>query len=57
MLLVAVLGDRYNYITCAEGLYSMDHRYCVTAKECEAYKDRHNNEYHAYKELKMCVQV
>ena len=51
MLLVTVLADRYNYITCAEGLYNLDEEYCVTVEECNIYRWS----YHAYKELGMCV--
>ena len=51
MLLVATLAYRYNNITCAEGLYNIEEKYCVTIEECDKYRSG----YHAYKELKMCV--
>ena len=53
MLLVITLAYRHNYITCADGLYNLEERYCVTAKECETYY----SDYHAYKELKMCIMI
>ena len=53
MLLVATLAYRHNYITCEEGLYNLDEKYCVTVEECEAYTSYHK----AYKELKMCLWV
>ena len=41
MFLVAALTHdyryRYNNITCAEGLYDLLKKDCVTVKECEAY--------------------
>ena len=53
MLLAAVLAYRYNHIACAEGLYNLKEKYCVTAEECDTYGDAH----HAYKELGMCVKA
>ena len=53
MLLVATLAYRHNYITCEEGLYNLDEKYCVTVEECEAYTSYHK----AYKELNMCRWV
>ena len=50
-MLVLVLMRHYDGIKCAEGLYSLENRYCVTVEECEAYGYR----YHAYKPLLMCV--
>ena len=50
-MLVLVLVHHYDDIKCADGLYSLRRRYCVTAKECEAY----GYGYHAYKPLLICV--
>lgn len=55
MLLVSTLAYRYNNITCAEGLYNLEEKYCLTVKECNTYRDGYGHYYHAYKELKMCT--
>ena len=56
MLFAVALAHRtYNYkdITCVDGLYILDRRYCVTAEECELY----GSGYHAYRDLNMCVNT
>ena len=49
--MVVALAYRYSSAECAEGLYSLQGKYCVTAKECYSYGEN----YRAYKLLKMCV--
>ena len=50
-MLVAALVYHYVDIQCADGLYSLEGKYCVTAEQCKQYR----NYNYLYRSVDVCI--
>ena len=52
-MLVAALVYHNADIQCAEGLYSLKGKYCVTAEQCKKY----DNNYYVFEHVRICFRT